>query len=453
MRCRRRRVTVVDRIKLAITARRGGIHSGRAAQIALVAAVGLIPGGIAWSATPRRGPVGSSGFIAGLNLSTVSGRYFGPSDSRESPIIGGRFGVTIRIPPEGAAAFDTGILYDRKGVRVGNNRYAFTYLTLPATLSVPLRRHGRLRPYLKTGCEGSLGMSSQGERGVDLLDFSAVLGGGIDFPAERSAPFIEVAYILGLRNAVAALQTPGTPPYYSAASGGSDQVPLRNRTIVCVIGIRHAPQKNEAEEASDFYRMRVIPRVGVEAGCNIASVNGSFYYTAGTSGPGWRIGGRFGMRLDVPQGRTVSIMTGLYFDRRGGDLGSSQRLTLDYLAIPLCAVIRVPPSAPRFSRLFVRAGPELGYLLRAGLGPSDADPFRNNVKSNVDGFDLGITFGGGFDFPITSAGSTGFIEVGYLYGLRDTYLSSENGQMDGFGYRIIDSSKDRVLRLSAGISF
>lgn len=246
-------------------------------------------------------PLGASGFVAGLNLSGVSGRYDPWRSGSQSPIVGGRFGVTMRIPEAGPVAIDTGLLYDRKGLKLGDSRYAFTYLTVPLTLAVPLRRHGRLGPCVKAGFEASILTGAQGEADVDVYDFSAVLGAEIELSEQGSIPFIDVAYIDGLRDVLEPAPRPIGPPSYSLANTESGARALRNRTIACVFGIRQSPSGPHAGRSRGFEGMRVIPRVGVEAGLNAASVDGGYsnYPDGLGNGPRKHITGRFGIRRHI----------------------------------------------------------------------------------------------------------------------------------------------------------
>ena len=143
----------------------------------------------------------------------------------------------------------------------------------------------------------------------------------------------------------------------------------------------------------------MAPKIGVEGGFNIASLNGPVDDVFAT-----RLGFVGGAFLNLPFGPTLALQPELLYEQKGGQVNGNP-YRLDYVEVPVLLDISL-------------VGP-LGIL----LGPSFAANVDNQGVSNPNSTDVGLILGAQLDFlPILLSGR-------YEVGLTDvsTNANIQNG--------------------------
>jgi hypothetical protein len=375
-----------------------------------------------------------TGFTVGANISRLSGRA-------SEDAAGLRMGLTIRSRADRRIGFESGLLYDVKGAKQGGERLALHYITVPAAIEVFATQRGPIRPYLKAGMEAGILATARigGLQAESMHTYDASLAGGVGFdvPMGSSMGSIEIGISRGLRNIRSASTRPGgggDPPLH-AMSG-------KNRTIMVTAGVRHAQTSSPG-----IYADPVRPSTGIELGLTAATVSAGYRLGTPPRKPGWRTGGHIGIQLEIPQGKVVSIETGLAFERKGASWdsgGEKKSLKLDYISVPLAIRGRIRSNDPRRVRPYVKFGPELSLLVRSEIASGTAGASYRNLE-HTGGIDLNVAVGAGVDIP--RHGRVGFLEVALAQGLTNTYTWHDLCE----GCTHVDDSRNRVIRMGIGI--
>lgn len=142
--------------------------------------------------------------------------------------------------------------------------------------------------------------------------------------------------------------------------------------------------------------------IGVTAGIGHSWLSNQAGRTMGH--PAWNLGGTFihsttnhwGFGFDIKyssEGRTT----------RYAPNDHEERLNLDYVRVPL-RVTYFFNGLDKNVRLKLSLAPTLGFLAAAHYIIKDVDGheiYNNSVKDDVNGFDFGLTFGGGVNFRVS----------------------------------------------------
>ena len=184
------------------------------------------------------------------------------------------------------------------------------------------------------------------------------------------------------------------------------------KRIVCLIGLL-------AFVASPAFAVENMS-AGVKAGYNMANVS-----TDPDSDSDFRSGLALGGYLGVPINEQFSIQPEALFSMKGSEAADgSGSLKLNYIEIPVLAKATFLPQSKAHPMLF--AGPSLAYNVTAktALGDSEFD-----VKDNVSSFDMGLVFGGGLDYPLSSGAKSIGIDIRYTMGLTNADDSGSGGEV------------------------
>ena len=184
------------------------------------------------------------------------------------------------------------------------------------------------------------------------------------------------------------------------------------KRIVCLIGLL-------AFVAAPAFAVENMS-AGVKAGYNMANVS-----TDPDSDSDFRSGLALGGYLGVPINQQFSIQPEALFSMKGSEAADgSGSLKLNYIEIPVLAKATFLPQSKAHPMLF--AGPSLAYNVTAktALGDSEFD-----VKDNVSSFDMGLVFGGGLDYPLSSGAKSIGIDIRYTMGLTNADDSGSGGEV------------------------
>ena len=184
------------------------------------------------------------------------------------------------------------------------------------------------------------------------------------------------------------------------------------KRIVCLIGLL-------AFVAAPAFAVENMS-AGVKAGYNMANVS-----TDPDSDSDFRSGLALGGYLGVPINEQFSIQPEALFSMKGSEAADgSGSLKLNYIEIPVLAKATFLPQSKAHPMLF--AGPSLAYNVTAktALGDSEFD-----VKDNVSSFDMGLVFGGGLDYPLSSGAKSIGIDIRYTMGLTNADDSGSGGEV------------------------
>ena len=184
------------------------------------------------------------------------------------------------------------------------------------------------------------------------------------------------------------------------------------KRIVCLIGLL-------AFVAAPAFAVENMS-AGVKAGYNMANVS-----TDPDSDSDFRSGLALGGYLGVPINEQFSIQPEALFSMKGSEAADgSGSLKLNYIEIPVLAKATFLPQSKAHPMLF--AGPSLAYNVTAktALGDSEFD-----VKDNVSTFDMGLVFGGGLDYPLSSGAKSIGIDIRYTMGLTNADDSGSGGEV------------------------
>jgi len=123
--------------------------------------------------------------------------------------------------------------------------------------------------------------------------------------------------------------------------------------------------------------------------------------------------------------RAFSLVSELYFIRKGGELKANNPLTtsksilrLNTLELPVLARLHV-------GKFYMNAGPSIGYNL-SGNREINEKSSKLSFKNSDDGFkrlDAGIQMGGGFEFPLKQKRVA--LDIRYVHGLTNIAYGQE----------------------------
>lgn len=167
-------------------------------------------------------------------------------------------------------------------------------------------------------------------------------------------------------------------------------------------------------------------RVGVKAGLNVSNL-----YIDDVNDENARFGFNGGLYGQILSSEAFAIQPELLFSTKGsqadygGVINSTVRFNLNYLDLPVLAVIKLGPSAE------IHAGPYASYLLSANIDYSgnigngverlDRDQFRT--------WDYGLSAGFGLNFGPTQIGARynyGLVEIAETARARNMIGNSKN---------------------------
>ncbi|MCU0243713.1 MAG: PorT family protein, partial [Acidobacteria bacterium] len=151
-----------------------------------------------------------------------------------------------------------------------------------------------------------------------------------------------------------------------------------------------------------------------------------------------RVGFTGGIFLAFNFGRVVTIQSEVLYTMKGAtyvalDDSYTDKLTADYIEIPLLLKLRIPTPVVQ---PFVFAGPSVGFKLKEKL-ESDGVPFDEKILKNND---YGAIFGAGLNL-----GRSFMIDVRYSLGLQKVIDTAEGELEPDF--------KNGVWAATIGIAF
>ena len=213
--------------------------------------------------------------------------------------------------------------------------------------------------------------------------------------------------------------------------------------VVAVLGIVAVPAAAQAQVS-----------VGVRVGANMATLSNDndFEMPVELQFDLENVAGlTAGAFVTVPVTTVFAFQPEVLYSRQGAKLrqsGSTTRLTLDYIQVPLLARVRTGSQ----SRLSVLFGPTLGFKTGARqtwsgtFAGDDSGAFDEHTKT----FDFGLTAGAGLDVgPLV-------LDARYTWGLTDITKPLPNPMPIDSATRDsgdTDSWKNRALSFSAGLRF
>ncbi len=179
-------------------------------------------------------------------------------------------------------------------------------------------------------------------------------------------------------------------------------------------------------------------RFGIKGGGNMANVNGSFASDLGD----WKntIGFCAGIFVELNLGNVLTIQPEVLYTLKGAkaegvvvDVPASEKLSFDYIEIPLLLKLRVPAGS---IHPFIFAGPAIGFNLSSkleyALGDEEgAEPIENFKKVDYSAiFGAGLQLGGSLHFDVRyTMGLQKLIQVPDLeaFDLKNGVLSATIG--------------------------
>lgn len=200
---------------------------------------------------------------------------------------------------------------------------------------------------------------------------------------------------------------------------------------VMAIVLGMAQHSLSAQEVS-----RRTPTFGIKGGINLTNL-----YVDNVSDEHMKVGANAGIYAKLPVATGFSIQPEMLYSMKGAQedynnvFGSGKyRFNLDYLEIPVAAVINV---AKNFN---IHAGPYVAFLLSAKVKDVDANGNINGVtqlnKDNFQSTDWGLFGGVGFDIGGATLGARytrGFQEIGKA-GLSGNL--TQNSKNSGFSFYV-----------------
>ena len=192
-----------------------------------------------------------------------------------------------------------------------------------------------------------------------------------------------------------------------------------------------------AQEQKTSTESRLTPKFGIKGGLNLTKL-----YIDNVKDENIKAGGNAGVFVKLPITKGFSIQPEVLYSMKGSQNSYSNifasgnyRFNLDYLEVPLAAVINL---SPNFN---IHAGPYIAFLLSAKVKDVDNNGNVNSVTSlNKDNFkstDYGFFGGLGFDIGTTTLGAR------YTYGLQEIGKSGLSGN-------ITQNSKNSVISFFVG---
>lgn len=134
------------------------------------------------------------------------------------------------------------------------------------------------------------------------------------------------------------------------------------------------------------------PKIGITAGLNVSNLIESGTYSASNN---FKAGFQAGVVADFGITENFSIMPELLFAQRGckykdADLNS----TLNYLQLPVNAAYKFDVGYG--SKLFIFAGPYIGYAVSGKVGSADIK--FGSADDEMKAFDFGLNVGVGYEY-------------------------------------------------------
>lgn len=182
---------------------------------------------------------------------------------------------------------------------------------------------------------------------------------------------------------------------------------------------------------------------GLKGGVNLETEIGNLYDKGD-----YRTGFNFGYIINHQINEILSLQGEFLFQEKGSkndgkDIAPSSEVIhkYNYLSIPVFAKLSFGEQLGlnKNHKIFFNAGPFLGMLVDAKEEIKlNGNTDENNITSNAKNIDSGISFGGGYQFPIK--GITAFIDLRYDLGLNK--INDHN-----------DDLRNKTLALNVGMFF
>ncbi len=143
------------------------------------------------------------------------------------------------------------------------------------------------------------------------------------------------------------------------------------------------------------------PRIGIKGGMNISNL-----YVNDVDDESARIGYHVGLFAKMPITSFFAIQPELLYSAKGasaegGFLGSEYDFNLNYVDLPILAVVNLGPNVN------IHGGPYIAYLI-GGSFDTDSSVGGTSSDINIDNFnrfDYGVAVGIGFEFGAVSLGA------------------------------------------------
>jgi hypothetical protein len=178
-------------------------------------------------------------------------------------------------------------------------------------------------------------------------------------------------------------------------------------------------------------------RVGIKGGLNVSNL-----YVNDVDDENARFGFNAGFYGQILSSETFAIQPELLFSTKGtqadygGIVNSTVKFNLNYIDLPVLAVIKLGPSAE------IHAGPYFSYLVNANIdysgniGSGNDEINRDNLKSYDWGWSggLGLNFGG--------------VQIGARYNYGMVKIADSEGAR-----QLLDNSKNSVAQLYIAFNF
>jgi len=186
--------------------------------------------------------------------------------------------------------------------------------------------------------------------------------------------------------------------------------------------------------SSQLYSQKLS--IGIHAGLNFAGASITPSQTTGT-----RTGIIIGGMVDIGISNELSVAPGLQYISKGAssnDGGVTSTTSLNYFEIPLLALYKFKSS--EFTP-HIFAGPNFAFNLSANSESSGGgSSSSSDMSSSFSGFDMGLMFGTGSEYKVSSNMSV-YLDLAYSLGLAN--ISKDNSV----------TIKNNGLRLMAGVKF
>ncbi|RRQ46268.1 PorT family protein [Chryseobacterium sp. SC28] len=156
-----------------------------------------------------------------------------------------------------------------------------------------------------------------------------------------------------------------------------------------------------------FGAMNAQTKFGLKAGGNLSSVSN----TEDNESKFGFYGGAF---ANMPLSASFNIQPELIYSGKGVsfDGAGDPRLNLDYISVPVFFQYEATP------QFYLEAGPEFSFLISA---KTKYDGASVDVKDSINGFDLGIGLGAGYNFTASFGAN-----IRYVAGVTDILKDNED---------------------------
>lgn len=173
-----------------------------------------------------------------------------------------------------------------------------------------------------------------------------------------------------------------------------------------------------------FGTMNAQTRFGLKAGGNLSSVSNLDDSKA-------KFGFYAGAFANIPIAETFSIQPEVLYSGKGVgyDGAGDVKMNLDYISVPVFFQYKATP------QFYLEAGPEFSFLVSAKV---KADGDSADFRDFINGFDLGIGLGAGYNFTSNFGAN-----LRYVAGVTDIIKDNEGG----------DSARNGVFQLGVTYTF